>query len=174
MWTGGRDFSTGGALWTFRRQPGRRTARVRTEPVVDESVSQELIADLRETRSRLEAAQADAATLRVLLATRTHQHDLAWQTVQHLSAELSSGRAEAAVTTGQLADELVLARERFAAAETVLGAVAESLGWRGLDRRRFQDLILDAGRAVPESGPQAVRHGVLLDGARRVLGIARD
>ena len=187
------DFLNRGARrteWTFL--PRRfRTGRIgiRTEPALDETLAQELLKDLRATRAKLDAAQEDTSSLKVLLALRTHQHDLAWQAVQRLEAERAAVRAREVVlppvadlpmadepadgpARAEAAETLACAEERFAAATFVLGAVLECLGRRGLDRRRFQELIAQAGREAPDSGPGAARHAVLLSEARRVLGIA--
>lgn len=164
--------------------------RMATELALDETLAQELLKDLRATQAKLEAAQADAASLRVLLALRTHQHDLAWQAGQRLEAELAAARTrEAARSTAHVdapvdpvppegparaeaSEALECAEERLAAARSVLGAVLDCIGRRALDRRRFQELIAQAGREAPDSGPGAARHAVLLAEARRVLGIA--
>ena len=155
-----------------------------------ETLVQELLRDLRATQAKLEVAQEDAASLRVLLALRTHQHDLAWQARHRLEVELATVLAQEAVRssarvdtptdtvpadkpTGDEAPEaLACAEERFAAAQTVLGALLDSIRRRALDRRRFQELIARAGREAPDTGPGAARHAVLLSEARRVLGIA--
>jgi chromosome segregation ATPase len=155
-----------------------------TEPAVDVTgdgmLAQELLNDLRAAQAKLEAAREDAASLKVLLALRTHQHDLAWQDVQRLTAELEATRARAvalevelaeARTNAASADAAAEADERTEAVRTVLGAVLDSIGSRALDRRRFQEIIARAGREAPTDGPGAARHAVLLTEARRVLGI---
>lgn len=163
--------------------------RIAAELTLDETLAQELLKDLRATQAKLEAAQEDAASLRVLLALRTHQHDLAWQNGRRLAADLAAARAREAalptvpvdVATGSApadgpagagaSEALACAEERFAAVGIVLGAVLDCIGRRALDRRRFQELIARAGRETPDSGPGATRHAVLLAEARRVLGI---
>ena len=67
--------------------------------------------------------------------------------------------------------ELAEARERIEALQTVIDATVANLTWRGLDRRAFQAHIAQAGRSIPDAGPAAIRHGVLLRGARQVLGL---
>ena len=67
--------------------------------------------------------------------------------------------------------KLTEANFRVQAVQTVLSAVLSSTGWRGLDRRKFQRLIGEASRRVPNSGPAAAQHDVLLAEARRVLGL---
>jgi len=151
----------------------------------DQTLAQDLLKDLREAQAKLDAARAEAASLKVLLALRTHQHDQAWQEGQRLAAALAEAqtRAEAATTArtetevdGQAnaaaSEAAAMADERTEAVRTVLGAVLASIGHRALDRRRFQDLIARAGREAPDQGPGAARHAVLLTEARRVLGIA--
>ncbi|MCJ2123284.1 atp-dependent helicase [Methylobacterium sp. J-077] len=155
-----------------------------TEPAVDVTgdgmLAQDLLNDLRAAQAKLEAAREDAASLKVLLALRTHQHDLAWQDAQRLGAELEGVRARASALEADLAeartrtasaDALAEADERTEAVRAVLGAVLDSIGSRALDRRRFQEIIARAGRAAPTDGPGAARHAVLLTEARRVLGI---
>ncbi|MCJ2053654.1 atp-dependent helicase [Methylobacterium sp. J-070] len=147
------------------------------EPAVDvtgdQTLAQGLLNDLRETQARLEAAREEAASLKVLLALRTHQHDQAWQAERRLAAELDTVRAEASSPLPDRdADAVAMADERTEAVRIVLSAVLASIGARALDRRRFQELIARAGREAPDAGPGAARHAVLLTEARRVLGIS--
>jgi septal ring factor EnvC (AmiA/AmiB activator) len=152
----------------------------------DQTLAQDLLKDLREAQAKLDAARAEAASLKVLLALRTHQHDQAWQEGQRLAAALAEAqtRAEAATTAraetqvdaqanAAASEAAAMADERTEAVRTVLSAVLASIGHRALDRRRFQDLIARAGREAPDQGPGAARHAVLLTEARRVLGIAQ-
>lgn len=152
----------------------------------DQTLAQDLLKDLREAQAKLDAARAEAASLKVLLALRTHQHDQAWQEGQRLAAALAEAqtRAEAAATAraetqvdaqanAAASEAAAMADERTEAVRIVLGAVLASIGHRALDRRRFQDLIARAGREAPDQGPGAARHAVLLTEARRVLGIAQ-
>ncbi|MCJ2055533.1 atp-dependent helicase [Methylobacterium sp. J-048] len=143
-------------------------------------LAQDLLNDLRAAQAKLEAAREDAASLKVLLALRTHQHDLAWQDAQRLAAELAGVRTQVnaleadlaeARTSAASAEALAEADERTEAVRSVLGAVLDSIGSRSLDRRRFQEIIARAGREAPTDGPGAARHAVLLTEARRVLGI---
>ncbi|MGU3417051.1 atp-dependent helicase [Methylobacterium sp. D54C] len=151
----------------------------------DQTLAQDLLKDLREAQAKLDAARAEAASLKVLLALRTHQHDQAWQEGQRLAAALAEAqtRAEAAAAAraetqvdaqanAAASEAAAMADERTEAVRIVLGAVLASIGHRALDRRRFQDLIARAGREAPDQGPGAARHAVLLTEARRVLGIA--
>jgi 6,7-dimethyl-8-ribityllumazine synthase len=144
----------------------------------DEKRAQDLATDLREAEARLEAARAEAASLKVLLAVRTHQHDQTWQARERLAAERDAAGARMAALTAErdaaaahAAGAVAEADERAEAVRTVLSAVLASIGARALDRRRFQDLIARAGREAPDHGPGAARHAVLLAEARRVLGI---
>ncbi len=178
-----------GEEWTFPRERFR-TGGIGslTEPALDETLAQELLKDLRATQAKLEAVREDNASLKVLLALRTHQHDLAWQTGRRLEAELAAAHAPQTTpspTTGIPTDAasagdptpaeapqaLACAEERVAAVQFVLGAVLSCVGRRALDRRRFQEIIAQAGREAPDSGPGAARHTVLLAEARRVLGV---
>jgi hypothetical protein len=155
-----------------------------TEPAVDVTgdamLAQELLTDLRAAQAKLEAAREDAASLKVLLALRTHQHDLAWQEAQRLAAELENARTRSSALEAERAEgradaasahAVAEADERTEAVRIVLGAVLDSIGSRALDRRRFQEIIARAGREAPTDGPGAARHAVLLTEARRVLGI---
>lgn len=152
----------------------------------DQTLAQDLLKDLREAQAKLDAARAEAASLKVLLALRTHQHDQAWQEGQRFAAALAEAQthAEAAATAraetqvdaqanAAASEAAAMADERTEAVRIVLGAVLASIGHRALDRRRFQDLIARAGREAPDQGPGAARHAVLLTEARRVLGIAQ-
>ncbi|WP_144426281.1 acyltransferase [Methylobacterium sp. ARG-1] len=64
---------------------------------------------------------------------------------------------------------LAEAHYRTEAVQTVLAAVLASQSWRGLDRKKFRRLIAEAGSAIPNEGPAAVQHTVLLAEARKVL-----
>ncbi|MCJ2088251.1 atp-dependent helicase [Methylobacterium sp. E-005] len=148
----------------------------------DQTLAQDLLKDLRETQAKLEGAQAEIASLKVLLALRTHQHDQAWQAAQRAAAQRDEARTTpnpvAAAHTGRRpgadgaadADAMARAEARTDAVRIVLGAVLKSLRVWGLDRRRFQSLVVQAGRETPETGPEAERHAILLVEARRVLG----
>lgn len=57
------------------------------------------------------------------------------------------------------------------ATQMVLSAVLESTSWRGLDQKTFKNKIREMSRSIPNSGPAAVQHAVLLNGARKVLGL---
>lgn len=161
----------------------------------EEGLGQVPLADLRETQAKLEAALAEAASLRVMLALRSHQYDEAWQAEQRGAAERRSAqaaaearaaereasraretaaaRAQEKARTDAVRDEAVArADARTEAVLTVLGAVLASLRVWGLNRRRFQRLVIQAGRDAPHEGPGAERHAVLLAEARRVLGRA--
>jgi hypothetical protein len=152
----------------------------RKEPAVtvtgEETLAQDLHKDLRETQARLESAQAEIASLRVLLALRTHQHDQAWQAARRAAADRDEARTTpdpaASQETVTAADNMARAEARTEAVRMVLSAVLRSLRIWGLDRRRFRKLVVQAGRETPETGPEAERHAVLLAEARRVLGRA--
>jgi len=64
---------------------------------------------------------------------------------------------------------LAEAQYRTEAVQTVLAAVLASQSWRGLNRKKFRRLIAEASSAVPDAGPAAVQHAVLLAEARKVL-----
>lgn len=84
---------------------------------------------------------------------------------------LQMGRAHLVERDAAVRDAAVAeANARTEAVRCVLTAVMASTGWRGLDRAKFRRLIAQAGQAVPNTGPAAVQHLVLLTEARRVLG----
>ena len=107
-----------------------------------------ILSALQECRIQLDTARKDEATR---AAVR-----------QELDAAL---HREAA-----LKREIVHERERTEAVRIVLFALTASIGRFGLRRGLFKARIARLGRETPDSGPQAVRHPVLLAEARRVLG----
>ena len=150
----------------------------------DETRAQDPHTDLRETETKLDEARAEIAALKVLLALRTHQHDRAWQAARRAAADLEQARASSAPTSAPASDDaessaavqseaVARAEARTEAVRIVLGAVLASLRPWGLDRRRFQRLVVQAGREAPEAGPGAERHAILLTEARRILGRAQ-
>ena len=142
----------------------------------DETLGQDLSEILRQTQAKLEAAEAEAASLKVLLAIRTRQHDQAWQAGRLCAAELEDARVKATTRTAEReadhdsAEAVARAEARTEAVRTVLGAVLASLRFWALDRRRFQALVIQASRQTPDEGSGAERHAVLLTETRRVLG----
>jgi SAM-dependent methyltransferase len=70
-----------------------------------------------------------------------------------------------------LADELQRERHRLQAVHMVLDAVLASLRRRALDKKRFRALVTKAAAQTPNDGPGAVRHTVLSEESRRVLGL---
>ncbi|RUP14661.1 MAG: ATP-dependent helicase [Methylobacterium sp.] len=66
--------------------------------------------------------------------------------------------------------DAAMAEHREAAVRIVLASVIASLGWWGLDRKKFKALIASAAQKVPNYGPASVRHEVLYAEARKVLG----
>jgi hypothetical protein len=142
----------------------------------DETPAQAPHGTLREIQAKLDEAQAEVAALKVLLALRTHQHDQAWQDARRAAAESETARAlsttadAAEIPAAANSEAVARAEARTEAVRIVLGAVLASLRPWGLDRRRFQRLIVQAGRAAPEAGPGAERHAIFLAEARRILG----
>jgi len=142
----------------------------------DETLRQDSSEILRQTQVKLEEARTEAASLRVLLAIRTHQHDQAWQAWQRCEAELEAVRIAAdarrvpEAAEQASAEAVIRAEARTDAVRIVLGAVLASLRFWALDRRRFQAVIVQASRATPNEGCGAERHAVLLAETRRVLG----
>jgi hypothetical protein len=162
--------------WTFSGRHDR-TGWIEgsEEPAVDVTGDRAREEDLVQARARLEAAEAEIASLKVLLNLRTHQHGGAWHAERRRTVERDDARAAATALSAERDAEraaAAAAAERTEAVRTVLSAVLASIGPRALDRRRFQDLIARAGRETPDHGPQAARHAVLLGEARRVLGIS--
>jgi hypothetical protein len=165
--------------WTFSGRHDR-TGGIEgsEEPALDVTGDRAREEALLQASARLEAAEAEIASLKVLLSLRTHQHDGAWHAERRRTAEREDARAAVAALRAErdaeraaAAQVAAEAAERTEAVRTVLSAVLASIGPRALDRRRFQDLIARAGRETPDHGPQAARHAVLLGEARRVLGI---
>lgn len=71
----------------------------------------------------------------------------------------------------QLADELERERQRAHAVKAVLDAALQSLRGRGLDRKRFRTLVTQAAEDTPNGGPESVRHAILAEESRRILGL---
>jgi len=139
----------------------------------DEMRAQDMLKDLRETQTKLEEARAEIAALKVLLALRTRQHDQAWQAARRAAreCEVAPAPTDAAGSAGAAhAEAIARAEARTDAVRVVLGAVLASLRIWGLDRRRFQRLVIQAGRDAPVAGPGAERHAIFLAEARRILG----
>lgn len=109
-----------------------------------------LLSALQECRIQLEAARRDEPSR----AAIRHELEAALQREEALKAEIAQER------------------ERTEAVRLVLSAFAMSMRRFGLRRRLFLARIARLGRETPDSGPQAVRHLVLLAEARRVLGAA--
>jgi hypothetical protein len=72
-----------------------------------------------------------------------------------------------------LAAELARERQRSLAVRVVLDAVLKSLRSRSWDKKRFKAIIAKAAQETPTVGPEAVRHAVLAEESRRVLGVPR-
>ena len=70
-----------------------------------------------------------------------------------------------------LANELERERQRLEAVYVVLDALLGSLRPRGLDRKRFKALITRVAQVTPTVGPEAVRHAVLFEASRKILGL---
>ena len=119
--------------------------------------------DLHDLTRQLHARKVD------LLATAAREADLRW-TVERLRLEAeAAARREAALGT-----DVESAEERFSAMRTVLDACAASAGPFGLRRRRFLALVRQAAATLPDHGPLAARHVVLLTEARRLLRRGAD
>ena len=107
-----------------------------------------LLSALQECRILLDAARKDEAT----------------------GASVRLELAAALQREAALKAEIVHERERTEAVRIVLQALLASIGRFGLRRGLFKARIARLGRETPNSGPQSVRHPVLLAEARRVLG----
>jgi len=88
-----------------------------------------------------------------------------------LRNELAERSATAANEADALAKALAEANERTEAVRSVLMALVGTLSPRAIKRREFQEAVRKAAADVPDKGPQAVRHAVLLEETRRVLGV---
>ncbi|WP_020095013.1 hypothetical protein [Methylobacterium sp. 285MFTsu5.1] len=106
--------------------------------------------------------------------------DSAWRAaeVEKKAAELLSQAAllhrELAGLGGPTAresDEVAEANERTEAVRSVLIALLSTLGPRAINRQAFQEAVRKVAAGVPDKGPQAVRHAVIFEEARRVLGV---
>lgn len=107
-----------------------------------------ILSALQECRIQLETARRDEAS----------------RAAVRLELDAALQREEA------LKNEIVQERERTEAVRVVLLALTASIGRFGLRRKLFTARIARLGRETPDSGPQSVRHPVLLAEARRVLG----
>ncbi|MGH1590625.1 hypothetical protein ACRBEV_22555 [Methylobacterium phyllosphaerae] len=59
--------------------------------------------------------------------------------------------------------------ERIKTSDAVLDAVAKSLRPLGLDKKKFRRAISEISRLLPNDGPQASRHALLLNATRKFL-----
>lgn len=89
-------------------------------------------------------------------------------TVRQLPAVIPQ-RAEEPDEVAELRRELAEAREREEAVRMVLRALIASVRPLGLNRKRFSRCVREEGELSASEGPQAARHAVLLQEARRVL-----
>jgi SAM-dependent methyltransferase len=131
---------------------------------IAEAEATEFYAWLRKGRGPIGAA--DLQAVRKTLMDKTIL-ELSHQLRQLPEASQSHNHHEA-----KLLERIEEANFRVEATQIVLSAVLASTGWGGLDRRKFKTLIAEASRSIPDSGPAAVQHLVLLEGARKVLGLA--
>ncbi|SEI14522.1 hypothetical protein SAMN02799636_05953 [Methylobacterium sp. 275MFSha3.1] len=92
-----------------------------------------------------------------------------------LKEEIAGLRAELAEAKSALLDArdgaLAEANARAEATQITLTALLASIGWRGLQRRKFRALIAEAARTIPDEGPAAVQHHILLTEVRKVLNL---
>ena len=106
-----------------------------------------------------------------LQAARRHLMDLTIVELSQQLRQLPESLLGEDSPEAKVLDRIREADFRAEATQIVLAAVLASTGWRGLDRRKFRTLIAEASRSIPVSGPAAVQHLVLLEGARKVLGL---
>ncbi|MCJ2073110.1 atp-dependent helicase [Methylobacterium sp. J-030] len=89
------------------------------------------------------------------------------------SEEIAGLRAELAETKAALLNArdgaLAEANARAEATQITLTALLASISWCGLRRRKFRALIAEAARTIPDEGPAAVQHHILLSEVRKVL-----
>ena len=107
-----------------------------------------------------------------LQATRRQLMDLTILELAHQLRQLPDTLKSQDHPESWFLEQIREADYRVEATQIVLSAVLASTGWGGLDRRKFKTLIAEASRSIPDSGPAAVQHLVLLEGARKVLGSA--
>ncbi|MGW8788873.1 hypothetical protein [Heyndrickxia sporothermodurans] len=74
-------------------------------------------------------------------------------------------------STSGASDAVTEANERTEAVRSVLMALVSTLGPRAINRQAFQEAVRKVAAGVPDNGPQAVRHAVILEETRRVLGV---
>jgi SAM-dependent methyltransferase len=131
---------------------------------IAEAEATEFYAWLRKGREPIGAADLQAArrNLMDLIILESSQQ------LRQLPAALNSQDHPAAPFFERIKE----ADFRVEAMQIVLSAVLASTGWGGLDRRKFRTLIAEASRSIPDDGPAAVQHVVLLEEARKVLGSA--
>lgn len=87
------------------------------------------------------------------------------------SRQITASPFNTAQSAEDAAARLAEAEFRVEAIQAVLEAARASTDRRGLNRRKFQGLIAEASRSIPSTGPETVKHLVLLTEARRVLGL---
>lgn len=91
------------------------------------------------------------------------------------SEEIAGLHAELAETRAALLNArdgaLAEANARVEATQITLTALLASISWRGLRRRKFRALIAEAARTIPDEGPAAVQHHILLSEVRKVLNM---
>lgn len=90
-----------------------------------------------------------------------------------VAGEIRSGlpmlRPDPAGEVAALRAKLALAQQREEAVRMVLRALVASLRPLGFNRRKFLRCVREEGQDTPNEGPEAIRHTILLQEARRVI-----
>lgn len=139
---------------------------MRGREVLEASSAHELLllSGLTECRQRLVATEHSLRTARALIDT--------------LEASVAAKESELAHAQLIRHGELMTLRAewgwRVEAHRTILGALLASTRWRFFGRRRFKKFVGAYSRSIPDEGPIAVEHEVLMRETQRVLGYPRN
>lgn len=89
--------------------------------------------------------------------------------IQQQQVELTLVRAE----RDAVMRERDLAQARSEATSTLIEALIGSVRPFGFNRQRFLAAIRKSARALPDHGPAALQHTILLEGSNRILAASR-
>ena len=84
-------------------------------------------------------------------------------------AQVALKRASDLLSDSDIA--LAEADYRLEAMQMIITALLASVGRFGFNRRKFRELVSQAGKHVPDEGPASVMHHVLLAEGRKVLDL---
>jgi hypothetical protein len=104
-----------------------------------------------------------SATVTALDASKSCETNMdAWGPMEIV---LGAARQREQLLKCQLAKEA----ERSHALEIVISTLIASMNWRGLDRRKFQRLMMDVAKSTPNVGRAADRHEIYLNQSHKIL-----